>query len=90
MYKINEDAQEEIQSETVTSAHYVGAHSRLVVDGKAKVLWLFWEVLAKVIVSLKKIKNKSWEVRFIKIHRLQVKDRTIDLVFLLAFLNTGP
>lgn len=53
LYKINQDAQEEIQSETVTSGHYVGGYSRLVVDGKAKVLWLFWEVLAKVIVSLK-------------------------------------
>lgn len=68
LYKINEDDQEETQSKTVTSRHYVGGHSRLAVDGKAEVLWLFWEILAKVIVALK-IKNKNWGFRFIKIHR---------------------
>lgn len=86
-YKINGDGYEETPSKTVTSGHYTGGHSWLVVDGKAEVLWLSWGILVKVIVALK---NKKWGFRFIKINRLQVKDPTIDLVFLLAFPNMGP
>lgn len=88
LYKIKEDDQEETRSKTVTSGYYVGGHGRLAVDGKAEALWLFWEILAKVIVALKNKKTQG--VKFIKVNRLQVKDPTIDLVFLLAFPNMGP
>lgn len=87
LYKINGDGYEERPSKTVTSGHYMGGHSWLAVDRKAEVLWLSWGNLVKVIVTLK---NKKWGFRFIKINRLQVKDPTIDLVFLLAFPNMGP
>lgn len=51
--KINKDHQEKIHTETVTSGYDVGGPSRLVVDGKAKILWLFWEILSNIIIALK-------------------------------------
>lgn len=87
LYKIQEDDQEKIQSKTVTSRHYVGGHHRLAVDEKVETLWLFWEILAKVIVALKN-KTKNGGFWFKKIHRPLVKKPAINLVLLLAFPNT--